>query len=256
MFAMLLAGGIPGEQDPLFPYTRGKPKALIDVAGKPMVRWVLEALEGSDLIDAIVLTGIEVQTEWGIRKPLHNIPDYGDIIRNALHALQFIRDQNLSEDQVLVVAGDIPALTSEMIDWRCQRALEMDADLSFLAIERGVMEARFPGSDRSYLRVQDHELCGGDCHAVRVTLIGQEALWQRFAHARKSPLRQAAMVGYGTLLGLLTRRLDLPKLERRVSNRLGIDGRVSLSPYAELGMDVDKPHQLAILRRHLATSQS
>ena len=34
---------------------------------------------------------------------------------------------------------------------------------------------------------------------------------------------------------------------------LGIRGKAIISPYAELGMDVDKPHQLALVRRILAS---
>jgi hypothetical protein len=249
---MLLAGGIPGKDDPLFPYTQGGPKALIDMAGMPMVRWVLGALDGAQLIDEVVLVGLEPGPDLQITKPLHFISDQNGLLPNAKCGLKYIRSRSPDTDQVLVISGDIPAARPEMIDWRCCRALEMDVDLSYLAIERHVMESRFPGSKRSYLRVEGRQLCGGDCHTLRATLAGQEALWGRLVSARKSPLRQAALVGYDTLLGLLLRRLSLRELERKASRRLGISGRVQLSPYAELGMDVDKPNQLEILRRDLS----
>ena len=45
MDAIILAGGIPLPEDPLYSYSKGDAKALIDVAGKPMIQWVLDASE-------------------------------------------------------------------------------------------------------------------------------------------------------------------------------------------------------------------
>ena len=44
MDAIVTAGGIPRPEDPLYTYSHGDSKALIDVAGKPMIQWVLDAL--------------------------------------------------------------------------------------------------------------------------------------------------------------------------------------------------------------------
>ena len=44
MDAIVIAGGIPQPQDPLYTYSHGDSKALIDIAGKPMVQWVLDVL--------------------------------------------------------------------------------------------------------------------------------------------------------------------------------------------------------------------
>jgi NDP-sugar pyrophosphorylase family protein len=39
MDAVVTAGGIPKPDELLYPYTLGKPKALLEIAGKPMVQW-------------------------------------------------------------------------------------------------------------------------------------------------------------------------------------------------------------------------
>ncbi len=249
---MLLAGGTLGRQESLFPYAPAGRKALIDVAGKPMLRWVLEALEGAELIDEVVVIGLEHRPDLEIAKTTHFISDQGGLLANARSGLSYIERVNPGADRVLVISGDVPAVRSEMVDWRCRAALDSDADLSYLAIERDVMESRFPGSSRSYVRVQKLQLCGGDCHVVRTGLLAEEPLWERLISARKNPLRQAALVGYDTLLGLLLHRLSLRGAERKISRRLGINGRVQLSPYAELGMDVDTPQQLETLRGDVA----
>jgi hypothetical protein len=96
------------------------------------------------------------------------------------------------------------------------------------------------------------EVCGADLNVLNVNLVEQTDLWERLVAARKSPHRQAALLGYDLLLRLLTRRITLKQGEELISKRLGLKGRVVISPYAELAMDVDKPEQLAIVRQELA----
>jgi hypothetical protein len=74
--------------------------------------------------------------------------------------------------------------------------------------------------------------------------------------ARKNPLRQAGLIGLDTMLLLLLRQLTLQELVRRVSRRLEIRGRALDCPFAELGMDVDKPFQLAIIQKDLEGSSA
>jgi hypothetical protein len=64
--------------------------------------------------------------------------------------------------------------------------------------------------------------------------------------------KQAALIGYGTLLLLLLGRLDVNGAIERVTKRMEITGKLVLSPHAEIAMDADKPHQLEILRADMA----
>ena len=60
MDAVITAGGIPSEKDPLYPYTQGKPKAMVDIAGKPMIQWILDALGNSKDVEHVVLIGLDI----------------------------------------------------------------------------------------------------------------------------------------------------------------------------------------------------
>jgi hypothetical protein len=55
---------------------------------------------------------------------------------------------------------------------------------------------------------------------------------------------------------MLIRRITIDDAVKRVSNRLGLKGRAIISPYAEIGMDVDKPHQLEIVISDLSQQSS
>jgi len=120
-------------------------------------------------------------------------------------------------------------------------------------VERAVMERAFPGSARTYVSLRDGRFCGGDVVLAHVhAVLSRQELLRELMARRKSPLRQARLVGIVPLLKLLSRRLSIAEAERIGGRTLGVRGKAIVSPYAELAMDVDKPHHLAIARRVLA----
>ncbi len=253
MDAIVTAGGIPKPDDPLYAYTQGRPKALVDVAGKPMIQWVLDALSESRLVEQVVIIGLDADSGVSCEKPLSFIPNQGSMVENILAGIRAVRQRNPQADQVLTVSSDIPAVTAEAVDWVAEKALEYDADILYNVIERRVMEQRFPNSKRTYTRLKDVEVCGGDLNAVAARMGStKQDIWERIIAARKNVFKQAALIGYDTLLLLLLRQLTLNRAIEIVSKRLGIRGQGILCPHAEIGMDVDKPFQLELLRQDLA----
>lgn len=252
MDAIITAGGIPKPEDPLFEYTQGQSKAMLEIADKPMVQWVLDAVSGSGKIEHIVIVGLEPDSGVVCEKPLQFIPNQGGMIDNIRTGIAKVVEINPDSELVMLVSSDIPALTTEMIDWVIDTALETEDDFYYNLIPRDVMEKRYPGSNRSFVKLKDVEVCGGDLNVVRVSATyGNDDLWNKLVSARKNAFKQAALFGFTTLILMLMRRLSLQDAVPRVEKQLGIRGRAILCPYAELAMDVDKPHQFEILRADL-----
>jgi molybdopterin-guanine dinucleotide biosynthesis protein A len=251
MNAIVICGGTPGPDDPLYAEALGRPKSLIEIAGKPMAQWVLEALDRANGVERLVLVGVEEKSGLSSTKIDRFVPDQGGLLSNVLSGMSALREIDPGQALGLLVSSDVPSITSDMIEWRARVALEASADLDYAIVERSVMEARFPQSNRSYIHLKGLEVCGGDVNAVRLSLAADEELWSRITEARKSAFRQAALLGFDTLFLLATRLMSLERGERMVSKRLKLNGRVHLCPYAEIAMDVDKPHQLEIIRRDL-----
>ena len=63
MDAIVTAGGIPNPDDPLYSFLKGDAKALVDVAGKPMIQWVLDALGGAKRVDNVILVGLSAKSQ-------------------------------------------------------------------------------------------------------------------------------------------------------------------------------------------------
>ena len=253
MDAIVTAGGVPQPGEPLYEYTQGISKALLDVAGKPMIQWVLDALCDAKLVDRVVVMGLPPDSGLTCPKVESYIPSLGDMVANIRAGVVEVLRLNPHAQHVLVVSSDIPAITGEMADWIVSTASQTDEDAYYNVISRQVMEARFPTSKRSYIRLKDVEVCGADMNVLATRLVTtNDEIWIKLVAARKNALKQAALLGFDTLLLLLFHAVSLEGAVKRATKRLHITGRAILSPYAEVGMDVDKPHQLEILRADLA----
>jgi GTP:adenosylcobinamide-phosphate guanylyltransferase len=256
MDAIVIAGGIPNPEDPLYEFLKGDAKALVDVAGKPMIQWVLDALGNAKLVDNVVLVGLSYKTELACKKPLYYVSNQGRMLANIVAGVNKSLELNKKTQHVLIVSSDIPALKAEHVDWLVETSMQTNDDLYYGVCPRDVMEARFPNSKRTYTHLKDMDVCGADMNVTHVRMATEHLdMWETLIGSRKSPLRQAGIIGFGTLFALLTRRLTLEDALSRVCDRIGIKGRAIVWQHAEPCMDVDKPHQLELLRNDLAEQQ-
>ena len=253
MDAIVTAGGVPLPEEPLYDATQGNPKALVDIAGKPMVQWVLDALSEAQTVDNVIIVGLTEKTGLKCRKNMYFVSNQGKMVENLQAGARKALEINKKAEYVLLVSSDIPAINGEMVDWVVNKAMETKLDVYYNVIQREVMEKRFPGSKRTWTRLKDMEICGGDMNVGRIKLIvtDETDMWEKITNSRKSPLKQAALIGFDTAFLLLTGNLTLQKAETNIMNRLKITGKAIVCPYAEVGMDVDKPHQLELMRADL-----
>jgi NDP-sugar pyrophosphorylase family protein len=250
--AAVSAGWSPKEDDPLIEYTRDKPKALIPIAGKPMIAYVVNALAQSRYVKHIVVISLDPAADAQFSVPVEYVPDAGSLMANAEAGLRYVVDRYPDLDAVILSSSDIPTITPAIVDALVEECFRTDHDLYYTIVERSVMETRFPGSHRSYIHLREGDFAGGDIFLVRPSLnVSHRELLKELASARKSALRQARMIGLPIFLKLVLRRLTLDEAVQRISKVLDVHARVIPFQYAEAGMDVDKPFQLEIVRAEL-----
>jgi GTP:adenosylcobinamide-phosphate guanylyltransferase len=251
--AVVMAGGIPQPDELLYPYTLGKPKAMLDILGKPMVQWVLDALSGAQRVENVVLIGLTEDSGVTCTKPLTFLPNKISMIENILGGIKKIMEISPSATRLLLVSSDIPGITSEMVDWEVEATLGSDVDLCYNVVKREVMEARYPGSRRTFTKLKGMDVCGGDLNVLHTSVaLMNTDIWEKLIASRKNPIKQAAIMGFDTLLLMLLRLITLDEAVKKVTARLHMTGRAIACPYAEIAMDVDKPNQLEMIRVDLA----
>lgn len=256
MNAIVLAGGIPQPDEPLYTYSQGGSKALIDITGRPMVQWIVDALAESKSVDQIIVIGLSAKSELTCSKPIHYISNQGRMLANIIAGSEKSLELKPKSEYLLVCSADIPALRGDMVDWLVKSAMQTKDDLYYGVCPKEVMEARYPESRRTYTKLKDIELCGADINITRISAIKEHLdTWEALIGNRKSPMRQAGIIGLDTLFQLATRQFTLEALVERASQRIGIKGRAIVWERAEPCMDVDKPHQLELMRNDLSRQQ-
>jgi len=261
--AVIPAGRSSGDQrDPLLEYVSAqgagevKNKVLIPIAGREMIRYVAEAIAGSSRVGRMAIVGLSPE-EFDLAGQVEYVPARGGIFDNIAagvdHLLAGTETSAGQEDPatslILVASADVPLLTTEIVDNFIDACLSVDVDIHYSVVERSVMESRFPGAGRSFVRLRDGSFAGGDLLMIRSSVIqNNRQLFRDIASSRKSAWQMVRLLGLGMIVRFLTRSLTVAQAEKKVSQILGCRGKAIISPYAELGMDVDKPHQLDMVR--------
>jgi molybdopterin-guanine dinucleotide biosynthesis protein A len=253
MDAVVLAGGKMALDDPLHAQGVDGSRSLIDILGKPMVQWVVDALEASECVAEIYVIGLPADYRLVATKPVHYLPDQEDMFNNIRSGVFQATQEHPSRTKVLIASSDIPAIQPSMVDWLASEvAAEPGLMMYYNVVDQTTMETRFPQSNRSYVRFKDIAVCGGDLNVIDKSLFAEERLiWQKLANTRKHPLKQASLIGIDSLIMVALHMVTLERAVKRVCKRLAITAKALRCPYAEIAMDADKPHQLDILRLYL-----
>jgi CTP:molybdopterin cytidylyltransferase MocA len=251
--AVVLAGGILDSENPLYDSAPHGHRSMIPIHGKPMAQWVMDALSASDAVEGITVMGLSASSGLKTPKPLDFAPDAGGMFENIRAGVLRASDLFPEQDKVIIASADVPAVKPEMVDWLiAQVEKNPKAHIYYNVIEKSSMEVRFPQAARSYVRFKDISVCGGDLNVIDKHLFtGERPIWKRLTEARKHPLQQASILGLDTLALVALHMISLDNAVKKICKKLSLEGQALISPYPEMAMDADKPHQLEILRRDL-----
>ncbi len=242
--ALVLAGGSAAGLSFEAPH-----KSLVEVAGKPMIEWVVDALRAAPAVGRIVVAWPSDATPgpW-VEKVSKLVAGDGTLIENISAGIGFLG----RERPLLITAADLPLLSGQAVEDFLVRCAAEPADFLYSIITREDCERVFPGVKRTYGRVVEGVFTGGNLMLVRPDAFERNIELVRQAYElRKSPVKMAWVLGPTFVLRLYLRRLSIGELERRVSEMIGGPARAVWTPFAEIGFDVDKDSDLELAGRML-----
>jgi GTP:adenosylcobinamide-phosphate guanylyltransferase len=242
--AIILAGGENSEH--LSKFSSQSYEAMIEIAGKPMVTFVADALAASPQVERIFIVGPVPQ----LKKcdfPKETILLQGG--HTLVETIQLGMKALGHTNKVLVVTADIPLLTPESIADFFSQCAAVEADLYYPIVSKEINNTCYPGSKRTYVKFKDGTYTGGNIFLVNPAIVPQcLAVAEKLIDNRKNPFKLCCLLGWGFVLQFLLGTLSLTKVRERVETLLGITGAVVQSRYPELGIDVDKPSDLELVR--------
>ncbi|MCY3414382.1 MAG: hypothetical protein INQ03_22235 [Candidatus Heimdallarchaeota archaeon] len=267
-FPFLITAGSPTVRDALMEYADVDYKALIKIEGKPMITYVIEAIIASEAASYILIAGIPENTI--------TIPDGFDRDRVSFKMLEGrLVDKiqagaaemlRISEkidgifpeglQKIIITTGDIPTIMPEAITQFIQDCSESNFSDTFYhsMVPKDIMEKTFPGSGRSYMNLRDISLCGGDMEMVDAPdLVAKYDVIVRLTENRKFFLKGLFSFSPWLMFRYIFKRVKFQETSHIMTHLLTVPSRIVPTKYAELGFDVDKPHQLEMAREYLVS---
>jgi CTP:molybdopterin cytidylyltransferase MocA len=246
--AVILVGG--GKSEPLTDQEGVFNKAFIDIHGRPMLGYILNALAGSASIGKITVVGPEKELagllEQGYR--FTPVPEEGSMLENAAAGLRAVDRERLC----LMLTGDIPLIDRETIEGFLKLCAPFDGDFYYPILTRKSCRERFPLMKRTYVRLQDGSYTGGNIVLLRPDWFARcYPRLDLFVTYRKKPLKLFRILPVSFILKFLLNVLSVADLESYLSQMMQAKAHAVPCDFVEIGTDVDKISDLEVVRQAL-----
>ena len=255
--AALVLAGRRNAEDPLTRSRGATHRATLEVGGTPMLLRVVRALRASAGIGGVTISIDD-------RGALDGVPE----LKAALAAGDLLVHRSLDspsrsvsdalagcapDETLLVTTADHALLTPEIVEHFTAAAAHSEADLLVGVVSRSLLDARYPETTRTYLRMRGEAWTGANLFCFRTDRARRAAdFWVRVEHQRKRPWRLAWAFGPTALILFLLRRLDLDAALERASRAIGARIRAVPLPFPEAAIDVNRVTDLVLAERILA----
>lgn len=251
MITAFILAGVRQDGDPVA-VSQGKLlKALVDIHGKAMIDYVLEALQACGRVEKIIVC---------VPKHIEFTPFMSDLAENGYLFVIAPADSPAQSvdrmfacvgrcEDVLVTTADHPLLSAEMINYFIDNAY---SPVSVGMAELDVVRRAYPETRRTRLRFADGAYSGCNLFFFK----GEESrravlYWQKLESLRKKPISMARRIGFYTLIGYVFNRLRLCDILNSIGERAGVKISAVLLPYADAAIDVDKVDDLNLVTKIL-----
>lgn len=245
--ALILAG--TKEKGPLEIAENVDNKALIVIDGRPMIDYIVDALNNSENIDRILVVGPKNTLYPYIGKKVKEILNSGkSILENMEIGLNFFN----STDSLLLLTSDIPLLTTEAIDEFLRICTKRKAQIGYPVITKENIVKKYPETQRTYVKMKEGAFCGGNIVFFKPEVFFQnKKLIKELFDNRKAAWKYVKILGLKFILKFLFKTLTLEEVEKRVTEIFGYNSIAAMTSYPEIMIDLDKPSDLKLIRKCL-----
>lgn len=250
--ALILAGQRPVSENPMAGVEGTEHKGLLLAGGRPLVARVVDALAAVDEIAEIRIAApaehrAKISEALAGRQRWSFVDVAGSPAATILAAL----DSPWAARGVLVTTCDHALLTPDIVRQFLSGAKGAEAAAG--CVEQRAYQARFPGSRRTFIKLNDFVFSGANLFwfggSAARNLV---AFWRRLELKRKKPLAMALEIGLDTALRYASGGISKASLEGLIRRKTGVAARLVGLASAEAAIDVDKPEDLALVRKLIA----
>lgn len=246
--ALVLAGRRAHGQDPLAGINVPH-KALLEFAGKPMIRSVLTALAQAPQVGRIIIAApSDIHDQ--LRSAAGDIEiDFIPAQASPAASITAGLDAVGGDAALLVTTCDHALLLPQMVSSFMSGAQTSGADVAAACVTQSDYAAAFGDAPRTFVRLSDFVFSGANLFLINPPRgRGLITFWTRLEANRKKPLTMAKQLGLWTglryLMGRLSKAAALDVIEAKTGARCAL---IALSD-ASAAVDVDKPADIALVQ--------
>ena len=253
--AILLAGQRPGV-DPLAQAFGERWKALVRVDGEAMLSRVAKTLLASPSIARVLVVAQQPEILFtGDCAWLAQEPRVGTAISTSGIAVSVaaLAGTEVAPWPVLVTTADHPLLTPAMVE--AAIAGVGDADVGVGVVSSRTLLAVYPDNRRTWLKFAGGHWTGANLFALATEKAMPALLaWSEVERDRKKALTLIWHFGPALAIRAVTRTITLAGALAKAGRKLGAKVVPIDLPFAEAGIDVDKPSDHALAEEILKSS--
>ncbi len=252
----VLAGARPGI-DAIAEAEGTAGKVFVDIAGVPMLQRVLDVMAAVTDAGPVHLCGPErvllESAPWLAEREAQGAvswqPPQPSPARGAGALVKHAFGFEPQPAALFLTTGDHPLLTIGTARRFVTDALSSGAEVVVGLARHAQVQAAFPGSRRTALRLADGPFCSCNLFLIR-SAPGAAVLefWQRLEVDRKHPKRMAKAFGLGIVLRYLAGRLTSRVIMARLEALTGVSCAAVIVDDPDAAVDVDSPEDLATVR--------
>ncbi len=230
----ILAGGVvrtpEGEVD----------KALLRVGDETLSERVVRAWHEAERAERLFIVGPPEARELPGVQGTHFAERGPDVEANLRMAVEWLQ----GSEHAAICGADLPRVSPEAIERFCAMIPD-DCDVGYPITRRETLEAAYPDVHWRYVKLRDGQFTGGTVAYVRPEAVAGilGTVFELFG-TRKSSIGLASILGAGTAIRYLLRRLSVADVLQRAEQTTGLRLAVLMDAPPELCIDIDTAAQI------------
>ncbi len=257
-FVVMAGGSSPEWYTPAIPN-----KALIPIHQKPSIEWILSAISSGIQLAKNTYPQLHCNTIVVGTKALRNsawdkyidtfveVPEDNKLSQNVREGFFPVNG-----DYTIVLTGDIPCIEGGMIQelvHQCQK--EAPFDLAVPLIRKEDVEKTYPGSKRTYGKIQEGHVKIANCFFIKTSVIPKiEEMMDSFIENRKNLVKLVFSFGLIPLFKLfVSKSISIPQLETVFTKTFHLHAKGFFTSYPQLAVDIDKQSDIQDIENYFKT---
>jgi NDP-sugar pyrophosphorylase family protein len=244
-------GSVHSHYGPLLEKAGVTNKAMIPLGGKPMVQYILEAIDESKHIDSMVIAGLGLEdlAPYEPKKPVEFIEAGNSSYKTILKGIEYIRSMDDPPAYIGHIPSDMPMISGPVID-RILNAIDWTKNYeiyqNWVPLEN--VAKYYPGVHKKPLKLRGPKYAGGDFYIYQPDILNEyrQEMLEQFLLKRKDFVAIARMMSLKLIIKYVLRLATLRDAGKRFKELFNLTGAFYITDFPEPCIDLDYEEDLEV----------